>query len=88
MNGAPEEALMPLRDRLDDWTEYDIACFYLGKLLGMISITDSYGDVKSIFFADRRDSRGVRLLDMLIFMAEHGILESRDNNFEFRWHAK
>ena len=84
MTEISDETPLPLRERVQDWTEYDVASFYLGKALGVICPSASYTQSKSMFFgSDNPD--GVRLFDVLIFLADQGILESRDNNFEFRW---
>jgi hypothetical protein len=87
MSETPDEILLPLKERLHDWTEYDVACFFLGKTLGVIGPDKSYSESKHMFFGTY-DPIGVQLIDCLIFLAGQGILESRDSNFEFRWRSE
>lgn len=80
-----DDALLLLEERLRDWTEYDEASYFLGKAMGVIRPSASYGEVKHLFFGGGHAAEGVKLLDVLIFLVDQGFLESRDNNFEFRW---
>lgn len=84
MPETPDEILLSLKERLGDWTDYDVASYFLGKALGAIGPATSYSEVKHLFFSGS-DTEGVKLLDSLIFLVQQGFLESRDSNFEFRW---
>lgn len=85
MTGLDAWSFGSLRSYLSDWTEHDEASFVLGKILGVIEPNTSYSEIKYIFFSDPPNDIGLRLLDILIFLVNQGILESREHNSEFRW---
>lgn len=83
---VPDDVLLPLRERLLDWEDPDVAGFYLGKALGVIPPGDSFGKAKGLFYSGREDA--MKLIDLLIFLVDQGFLERRDplgEYGEFRW---
>jgi hypothetical protein len=85
MPEVPDDVLLSLKERLRDWTDYDVAAYFLGKALGVFDPATSFSEVKGLFYAGA-DTDGVRLLDGLMFLANQGFLETRD--FEFRWRMR
>lgn len=86
MDPVPDGILVSLRERLQDWEDFDVAGFYLGKVLGIIPLDRSFGETKYLFYGARGVAEaGGRLHDALVFLADAGILESRENYAEFRW---
>ena len=86
MSDVPDDVLLPLRERLRDWEDYDVAGFYLGKALGVIPPEDSFGEAKHLFWAASED--GMKLIDMVRFLVDRGFLEQRDplgEYGEYRW---
>jgi hypothetical protein len=67
MNDVPDDILLPLRARLREWTDYDVAAFFLGKVLGVLGREASYSESKGMFFGGAGD--GLMLLDGLISLA-------------------
>ena len=86
MSGVPDDVLLPLRERLRDWEDFDVAGFYLGKALGVIPLDDSFGKAKHLFWGPHED--GMKLLDIVQFLVNRGFLEQRDplgEYGEYRW---
>jgi hypothetical protein len=88
VSDVPDDVLLPVRERLRDWEDFDVAGFYLGKALGVIPPEDSFRDAKGLFWSARED--GMKLLDMVQFLVDQGFLEQRDplgEYGEYRWRA-
>jgi len=88
MNPIPDDAMLPLRLRLRQWTDWDEAAFFLGRLTGVLPEHYSFGSAKAFIttnYAPGEDGRNLILL--LNLMADIGILEMRNNYQEFRWPA-
>jgi len=82
MNEIPDEVLLPLKERLADWQDVDVAGFFLGKALGAIPAEMAWSRAKGLFWSPR--PLGLALADTLRFLADAGILEVRDD-CEYRW---
>ena len=80
---VPDEVLLPLKERLADWQDYDVAGFFLGKALGVIPAEDSWWRSKGIFWA--ADEVGIQLVDILKLLVDFGFLEQRDDYAQYRW---
>jgi hypothetical protein len=50
MSIVPDEILLPLKDRLADWADPDIAMFFLGKALGAIAPETPWWQAKGLFW--------------------------------------
>ncbi|MFJ1608481.1 hypothetical protein ACIOHS_34715 [Streptomyces sp. NPDC088253] len=76
-------AMGGLRDVLADWTDYDVAGFELGKILGVFPGDRSFGGVKRMFWMDGYPL-GEMLVDILDRMAKAGVL-LKNENMQYRW---
>lgn len=76
-----------LKAALSDWTEVDMACYYLAISLGLMSPPDDgsfWGSTKAIFWSDNPVLN--MLYDMLRMMVAQGILEKRfEPDYSYRW---
>jgi hypothetical protein len=70
---------------LHDWTEWDEAAFFLGRLLGVIPEHYPFGSAKGLLYGQRPGEPRRNLILLLNLMADTGILEMRDSYREFRW---
>jgi hypothetical protein len=83
-----DDVLLPLERRLRDWTEWDEAAFFLGKLLGVLPESFSFGNAKGILYGSRPGEPGRKLILLLNLLADIGVLEMRNSYREFRWASK
>lgn len=83
MGTVPDEILLPLKDRLADWEDPDVAMFFLGKALGAIAPETAWGQAKGLFWGAH--PMGMALVDTLRYLADMGILEQRDDYGQYRW---
>jgi hypothetical protein len=83
MSAVPDEILLPLKDRLADWVDPDVAMFFLGKALGAIAPETPWGQAKGLFWGAH--PVGMALVDTLRYLADRGILEQRDDYGQYRW---
>jgi hypothetical protein len=83
MGDIPDEVLLPLKDRLADWQDVDVAGYFLGKALGVIAPETSWGQAKGLFWTSQ--PIGMALIDTLRFLVDIGILEQREDYCEYRW---
>jgi hypothetical protein len=83
MGDVPDEVLLPLKERLADWEDVDVAGYFLGKSLGVISKETPWGGAKGLFWGGT--PTGLTLIETLKFLADIGILEQRDGYAEYRW---
>jgi hypothetical protein len=86
MNKVSDEAMLSLKRRLADWTEWDEAAFFLGRLIGVLPERYSFGNAKAfitLHYSPGEDGR--KLILLLNLMADIGIIEMRNNYQEFRW---
>lgn len=88
MPEVPDEILIPLRDRIQGWTEWDEAAFFLGKLLGMLPEHYSFGNAKELLYGSRPGEVGRQLVLLLNLLSDIGVLEMRNSYSEFRWAAE
>ncbi|MEV5780785.1 hypothetical protein AB0L42_07125 [Streptomyces sp. NPDC052287] len=72
-----------LRDVLAGWTDYDVAGFELGKILGVFPGDQSFDRVKRLFWMDGYPL-GDMLVDVLDRMAEAGVL-LKNEDLRYRW---
>ncbi len=76
-----------LRELLDNWTDADVAGYYLACSLGLMEYDPSFGvfrDLKGVFSTN--NVVGNALFKMLDIMVEGGLLEMNDE-FQYRWAA-
>ena len=75
-----------LKAYLQDWTDWDGAMWTLGVVLGLWNPREHsfQTDVKHVMWSD--NDLGTLLANMLMGLAEKGILERRDEpDDQFRW---
>jgi hypothetical protein len=85
VTGVSDDDLLPLRQRLRDWEDFDVASFYLGKALGVIAPEDSFSEAKGLFYAR---GTGPKLVNILQALVDQGFVEQRDplgEYGEYRW---
>lgn len=80
---------MTLKELLNDWTEPDVASFYLACSLGLMEYNENLllngcHNVSGVF--ETRTQFGTMCFEMLEIMAKDGILEKRDE-YEYRWNS-
>jgi hypothetical protein len=75
VTGVPDDELLPLRQRLRDWEDFDVASFYLGKALGVIAPEKSFSQAKGLFYAS---DTGLKLVHILQALVDQGFVELRD----------
>ncbi len=85
MSETPDDVLLPLRERLRDWTDWDIAAFYLGRALGIVPPDYSFGSTKGMVYGSLPGEPGRHLILLLNLLADIGVLDMRDGYSEFRW---
>lgn len=76
---------MNLRMKLNEWSDWDIAAYYLAQSLGMMDETVSFSkDAKHVFWAD--NPIGNILHKMLDELVSCQVLERRDEpDIQYRW---
>ena len=74
--------LIPLRDALHDWRDFDGAEYHLARCLGIIDTTTDFQDVKHLFWTD--NSVGNLLYSILENLTRAGMVETNDDQ-QFRW---
>jgi hypothetical protein len=77
-----------LRENLTDWTDWDIAEYYLAVALGIMPTEEGDGEIfrlkaKHVFWTD--NPVGVFLGGVLGELAELGVLDHDDEEERFRW---
>lgn len=85
MTAAPDNVLLPLRDRLQDWTDWDVAAFYLGRAVGIVPEDYSFTSAKGMLYGSAPGEPGRKVILLLNLLADLGVLEMRDGYSEFRW---
>jgi len=78
------DLILPLRDRLAEWTDFDVAGYHLGVVLGLLPEWpegEAWGDHKWVFWS--ANPLGDALYMMLRNLTSLGILEH--NGDAFRW---
>lgn len=85
-----EPKMSTLSERLTDWTDWDVAEYHLGVLLGLWEDAPNlaaYRANKHVFWTD--NLIGNRLYRLLLELAHDGVLEKRDEEtdpeLQFRW---
>ncbi|KOV21038.1 hypothetical protein ADK90_12710 [Streptomyces sp. XY413] len=76
---------MALSESMADWVDWDQAAYLLGLSLGAITPEVPFSRSKRIFWEDNPAGRGLHAA--LLALVEGGLLESRDNDEQFRWVA-
>ena len=79
-----------LRHSLAEWTDADVASYYVAVALGVApdpgSKWDFWGGKKWMFWSANRLGEGLyRVLEMLV---EAGVLEKDEDEMKFRWNPK
>lgn len=73
-----------LKERINDWTDWDVAAHSLGICLGLMPDNLGWGGSKHVFWSNH--PVGELLYSMLDQMVERGILEKRDEpDMQYRW---
>ncbi|MER5882904.1 hypothetical protein ABT160_03665 [Streptomyces sp. NPDC001941] len=75
---------MAFADQMSEWHDWDVAAHKLGVSLGILDPTIPFIDSKKIFWTDNRIGRSLHRT--LLQLVEAGVLESRDDDEQFRWH--
>jgi hypothetical protein len=79
-------AITSLRDTLTEWTERDVAEFYLARLLGIIGLDVSFAtDAKHLFWSDNAIGDSLELI--MSSLTELGALEVDEERVQVRWNA-
>ncbi|MFE6195807.1 hypothetical protein [Streptomyces sp. NPDC057838] len=68
---------------LEDWVYWDQAAYELGLSLGLLTPDVPFSKSKRIFWTDNPAGRALHAT--LLALVEAGLLESRDDDEEFRW---
>ena len=73
-----------LRHALHDWTDIDVAQFYLAVSLGIMQSYVSFSQVKGAFWTDNPVAN--TLVEILDSLRKANILEKRDEpDYQYRW---
>lgn len=80
-----QDLLVEFSEGLADWTDWDGAAFTLGRSLGIFSETETFTQVKWVFWTN--NPLGNALHEMLVQLTAAGVLERRDepDDIQFRW---
>jgi hypothetical protein len=74
----------PLRYRLSEWSDFDVAEFHLAQVLGLFPDEPFMRSVKYVFWMS--NPLGDALSDILKRLVEVGVLEFRDEpDRQYRW---
>ncbi|MEU3556168.1 hypothetical protein [Streptomyces fragilis] len=76
---------LPLSRTMADWVDWDQAAYLLGVSLGALSPDVPFSESKSLFWTEGPVSRGLHAA--LLALVEAGLIESRDDDEQFRWAA-
>lgn len=74
-----------LKEYLDDWTDYDVAGYFLACSLGIMvhdDLLDEFRRNKGVFYTD--NPIGNLLTKILVELADGGVLQRNDEG-QFRW---
>lgn len=74
---------MVLSEAMADWVEWDQAAYLLGLSVGALTADVPFSKSKRIFWEDVAAGRGLHAA--LLALVEAGVLESRNDDEEFRW---
>jgi hypothetical protein len=86
MTMVSSSAVTSLRDTLTEWTERDVAEFYLARLLGIIGFDVSFAtDAKHLFWSDNAIGDALELI--LSSLTDLGALEVDEERIQVRWNA-
>lgn len=76
---------MTLSESMADWVEWDQAAYLLAVSLGALAPEVPFSKSKGLFWTDNAAARGLHAA--LLALVEAGVLESRNDDEEFRWAA-
>jgi hypothetical protein len=83
-HSPPEDRGVSLAGDLADWTDWDVAAFLLGRVLGLFAGQDFSAGAKGVFWTDNPIGNGLH--DALLALAGAHVLEHREKPDEqFRW---
>ncbi|TXS44113.1 hypothetical protein EAO77_35035 [Streptomyces sp. t39] len=74
---------MVFSEAMKDWVYWDQAAYELGLSLGALTADVPFSKSKRIFWEDNPAGRALHAT--LLALVEAGLLESRDDDEEFRW---
>jgi hypothetical protein len=86
MGSNPKLPLKELRERLQEWVDFDVAAYWLGLSMGMFPPekgTSWDPEIKWVFWSCNPE--GDFLGHMLLGLVELGILERNEDGDQFRW---
>ena len=72
---------MSFKDTLQDWTDWDVASFVLGRSLGLF-LDGEFLDYKGNFWTSNPLGHG--LFRTLVDMSDQGLLEFEDEQFKWK----
>jgi hypothetical protein len=79
-----------LRCSLAEWTDPDVAAYYVAVALGVApdpgDTWDHFGGKKWMFWS--ANSLGYGLVKVLDMLAENGVLEKDEDQMKFRWNPQ
>jgi hypothetical protein len=75
---------LELRELLAEWTDYDVAGFRLGSVVGVFPPDRTFSSVKSMFWMDGYPL-GEMLVDTLDLMVTAGVLLKNDDEQRYKW---
>ncbi|MFI8320661.1 hypothetical protein [Streptomyces sp. NPDC085529] len=74
---------MVFSEAMKDWVDWDQAAYELGLSLGALTPDVPFSKSKRIFWEDNPTGRALHAT--LLALVEAGLLESRDDDEQFRW---
>lgn len=82
-----QDRSVDLSEGLAEWTDWDGAAFGVGRSLGIFSDSQTFTQVKGVFWTD--NPLGNALHEVLLQLAAAGVLERREDPGEqFRWSVR
>ncbi|HEV2635852.1 MAG TPA: hypothetical protein VGX23_11935 [Actinocrinis sp.] len=74
-----------LRGLLAEWTDLDLACYQVGRVMDLFAEPSSFTDVRGLFFPSYPNDNGELLLRILDSLVGLGALEYRADLLQYRW---
>ncbi|HKE55113.1 MAG TPA: hypothetical protein VKB46_00370 [Pyrinomonadaceae bacterium] len=82
-----QEPPSSFKDSASDWTDSDVAAFFLARSIGLMKEVDFPAKVKHVFWTN--NPVGNALHQMLMELVAAGVLEYREEpDYQFRWNPK
>ena len=78
---------MTLKEKLNDWTDLDVAQYELSLVLGIFTPEQSFqSELKHVFWSN--NPTGNMLYNMILDLVERGYLEFDEDEYRVRWKEK